>query len=652
MLVCLLFFLLIVFVTLKSIDGFKAYGWKIFGGTFDASENNISIWFPFCITIIISLLAILIASPLGITAAIFIKYRLPQRWQKIIRVFIEVLADIPSVIFGLFACAFIGPIIKFIFHFDNAYNLVTSGIMLSFMVLPTIISLSINSLDAVDPALLPSSMVLGISKTKSIYKVCVLEATPGIMVAVLIAISRAIGETMAVSTVLQGSSYQATFQTGFWHILDSGLLSLGGYIATNMFAEGGGPHLQSLLFGFGLFMFVFVMVLNAVAIIASKRKKQKKWSWWQKIENFVGAVIGFIPLQIKLLWRRITYKKPTDKKDIGSYAYQIKHNKTILFYAVWHQIWEWVSIIITLLFLGLIVGDILVLGLQAWFSADQTMFQFSNNSTGQAFVNTILLIIVAIGIGCPLSIAVAIYLCEFAKRDSKVKSTLLFFIDSLGATPSILFGMFGLIFFLQTLGFSSNGTSGKSLIAGALTILIVILPVFIRLVQQALDGVPNDMRVNAYALGVPKGKVITKIVLPVAAKSILTAVVLSIGRILAETAPLYLTSGLSSSNKISLIGPGQTLTTRIYSQILNNDYSAGNHIMYECALITIIFVLVLIIITNIVLPYYFKWRQEQSGRKDRQKLGKKNKKGSPPNISKVEHISLFLMEYNNSILYE
>jgi phosphate transport system permease protein len=142
-------------------------------------------------------------------------------------------------------------------------------------------------------------------------------------------------------------------------------------------------------------------------------------------------------------------------------------------------------------------------GSVAFASSYSSIFSFAKDSTGQAIINTALIIVIAIGIGLPFSLLIAIYLNEFVKN-KPLKKVLLFFIDSLGATPSILFGMFGLIFFIQTLGLSSGGTAGKSLIAGALTILIVILPVFVRTIQQALQAIPKDLRTNSYALGAGK----------------------------------------------------------------------------------------------------------------------------------------------------
>jgi phosphate transport system permease protein len=189
---------------------------------------------------------------------------------------IELLADIPSVIFGLFACESLGTLLKDVLHTGTSYNLITAGIMLTFMVLPTIVSLSLNALDGVDNSLIAASMVLGNTKTRSIYKVCKKQARNGIVVGVIIAFARAIGETMAVSMILQSMSYNTAFAGGFLATMTSGLRSLGALISSCMFADIGGPNLRSLLFAFGLFMFIFVMILNAVAMYATKRKTKAK----------------------------------------------------------------------------------------------------------------------------------------------------------------------------------------------------------------------------------------------------------------------------------------------------------------------------------------------------------------------------------------
>ncbi|GHU47886.1 hypothetical protein FACS1894218_3320 [Bacilli bacterium] len=100
--------------------------------------------------------------------------------------------------------------------------------------------------------------------------------------------------------------------------------------------------------------------------------------------------------------------------------------------------------------------------------------------------------------------------------------------------------------------------------------------------------------------------------LPAARQGITTAVILSIGRILAETAPLYLTSGLSSSSSISLVNPGQSLTTRIYAQIYTADVTAASHIMYECAFVTMILVLLIILVVHVIIPAYYARKKNKA----------------------------------------
>ena len=242
----LVFLALIGFIVYASIPGFQQYGFNsiIFSSVFDLQKNQASVWLPLCITIISAGIAILIAGPIGIKSAVFIKYRCPIKLQKILRIIIEVLADIPSVIFGLFAANALGALVGGIFGQRACYSVITAALMLTFMILPTIVSLTLNALEGVDNSLLACALAMGNTKTRAIYKICKKECRNGIVVGIIIAIARAIGETMAVSMILQSQLYNSTFDHGFWAVCTSGLRSLGALISANMFAEGGGAGLQ------------------------------------------------------------------------------------------------------------------------------------------------------------------------------------------------------------------------------------------------------------------------------------------------------------------------------------------------------------------------------------------------------------------------
>lgn len=646
----LLFLCLIAFIIYAAVPGIKEYGFKniLFTGQFDLNHNQASVWLPLCVTIISAGIAILIAGPIGIKSSVFIKYRVPKRYQKGLRVAIELLADIPSVIFGLFASQILSMMVGGVFGKQASYSIITASFMLTFMILPTIVSLSLNALDGVDDALLSCAMALGNTKTRAIYKVCKKDCRNGIATGILLALSRAIGETMAVSMILQSQLYNNTFDSGFWGVLTSGLRSLGALISANMFAESGGPGLQGLLFTFGIIMFIFVIIINAIAMRITKKKVRDKYTWINRATNAIGGFLLLIPNGIKMGWERLTYHHRPQDENISDYVSQrVEHNRFLHTYDVWKNFWEYFSIIVSLVFLFGIILSILVGGCSALASGDATLFQFTKDTTGQSFINTLLIVIIAIGIGFPLSLLIAIYINEFAKA-GKLKSTLLFFIDSLGATPSILFGMFGLIFFIQTLGMTSQGTAGKSLIAGILTILIVILPSFIRTIQQALASVPVELRENSYALGAGKWETVRKVVFPMAMQGIMTSIVLAIGRILAETAPLYLTSGLASSSSISLLSEGQTLTTRIYAQIYEANVPKGTHIMYECALVTMILVLFVILIVHVLIPWYYKKKARDEADRYTAKQNINQTKANPfyvamsknqPSVSKTHYLN-------------
>lgn len=618
----IIFLGLIGFIIWKSVPGFQHYGFSniILSSKFNINDNNskeASVWLPLSITLLISFFAVLIATPIAVKTATFIKFRIrSKKLARSLRIIVETSAGIPSVIFGLFAAQSLGTAVAYVFHLNSNFTILTAIFMLSFMLIPTITALTLNAYDSNDMLLINNSVSLGITKTRSIYKIFRKQTRQNIFVAIIIALGRAIGETMAVSMILSSQSYQSTFNEGFGHVLSSSLSPLGAVISVGMFSENGGTSLRGLLYAFGIVMFVVVMILNGfVLIITNKRKKHTNYRF-ALFETKIKSILAFVPNQFSILFERITYKSPIQltpnnvEQDLSKYvSRRIQNDKFLYGYSAYKLFWEIICSLILFSFIGWIVLDIIINGIHAASLPSSTMFKYGMNTTGEAALNTLLLIFITIIITLPLAILIAIYLNEFAK-DRWPKKLMLFFMDSLGATPSIIFGMFGLAFFIQTIGISMSGRMGTSLLAGALTVAIVILPNFVRTIQTALENVPLTLRENSYALGNGKWETIYKLVLPAASKGIVTATLLAIGRILAETAPLYLTAGLSSASSVAIMNPGQTLTTRIYAQLYATNATTGMNIMYESALTTLILVLVLTIIGHLIIPNLKLFKKE------------------------------------------
>lgn len=605
---------IIGFILWKAIDGFQAYGIdKILGTfTFDLTSgvgSYVSFWSPFSATLFTTVIALLFAVPIGIKTSVFIKFRVRAKYQKSFRVTIETLAGIPSVIFGLFASESLRLLVNL--FGVSSYSILNASLMLAFMILPTIIAMSYNSLENVDIALFNNTIALGCTRTKAIYKIYKKAARPGIIVGIILATGRAIGETMALSMLLQSENdYTSVLESGnLFSVLASNIKTIAVVISTNMFTENSTDQTKSLLFAFGFILFVIIMILNLIVlkISSSKNSKNKtlnKMNDWitgssRMVLDYISFGFEYILYPFKRQFKIKNYTDAIHYMNTRSQNYKFKNIYT------WYKLfWEIICVIICFSFLSWLLLEIIVRGINAWTVPTSTVFQYTKNTTGQAFLNTLLIIIVAILICLPLSLITAVYVNEFAKNKIG-KKTIGFFLDSLGGIPSILFGMFGLLFFIETLKWTSEGAKGFSLIAGALTISIVILPTFTRLIQQSLIEVPQEMRLNGLALGASTLQVVTKIVLPAALTGLITSVILSIGRILSETAPLYLTSGLTSSKQTALINSGQTLTTRIYAQLSNSNINESLNIMYESSFLTLILILFLIFIGYYVIP---NWR--------------------------------------------
>lgn len=611
---------IIGFILWKAIDGFRNYGIDAILGTVEFNitsdvTEGVSFWSPFAATMITTLIALLIAVPIGIKTSVFIKFRVHKKYQKFLRICVETLAGIPSVIFGLFAAQSLKYVVN-LFGISS-YSILNASIMLSFMILPTIIAMTYNSLENVESALFNNSVALGCTKTKAIYKVYKKAARSGIIVGVILGAGRAIGETMALSMLLQSESdYTHILESGsLYDVLASNIKTISVIISTNMFTENSTEQTKSLLFAFGFLLFVIIMILNLIVLRITRTKNKKTKHKLNRFADDIFLNLRVITDKISSGFEYLVYplKRTFKIKNYNDAVFYMEcrsqHYKFKNMYSYYKIFWEIICVSLCFAFLAWLSLEIIVMGINSWSLSSSTVFEYTKNTTGQALLNTILIIMVSIMIGFPLSLLTAVYINEFSKN-KYAKKIVSFFLDSLGATPSILFGMFGLLFFIETLQWTSEGAKGFSLIAGALTITLVILPTFTRSIQQSLNDVPQEMRLNGLALGSSTFQVVRKIIIPAALTGLVTSMVLSIGRILSETAPLYLTAGLTSSKQTSLINAGQTLTTRIYAQLSSTNIQSSLNIMYEASFLTLLLILILVLLGYYVIPNWNSIKKE------------------------------------------
>jgi phosphate transport system permease protein len=215
---------------------------------------------------------------------------------------------------------------------------------------------------------------------------------------------------------------------------------------------------------------------------------------------------------------------------------------------------------LTFAILLLIIGYIFVRGIphlkrSLW----SPVYTTKNVSLFPALINTILITVLSLVIAVPLGLATAIYLAEYAKSGSRLVRIIRAAAQTLAGFPSIVYGLFGLLFFVTSLGW------GYSLLSGAFTLAIMILPLIIRTSEEALHSVPQAYREGSFALGTGKLGTIFLILLPSAGPGILAGVILGIGRILGETAALIYTAGTVPQIPRNLLSSGRTLAVHMYA---------------------------------------------------------------------------------------
>ena len=249
-------------------------------------------------------------------------------------------------------------------------------------------------------------------------------------------------------------------------------------------------------------------------------------------------------------------------------------------------------IAITAFFFFLVTISILVQGIPnlTWdlFSLE---YNTDNQSLMPSLINTFIITFMSLLLAVPVGIGGAVFLSEYSKRQSFIVKAIRLTAETLAGIPSIIYGLFGMVFFVIALGM------GMSMIAGALTLSLMILPLIMRTTEEALLSVPTSYREGSFGLGAGKLRTVFRIVLPPAAPGILAGIVLAIGRIVGETAALIFTAGTVAKLASGITSSGSTLAVHMYT-LAGEGHFIGK--AYATASVLLLFVLAMNAISRLI----------------------------------------------------
>ena len=231
------------------------------------------------------------------------------------------------------------------------------------------------------------------------------------------------------------------------------------------------------------------------------------------------------------------------------------------------------------------VPNLAMPGLFSW------KFTAENQSMLPAIINTVIMIALTLMLAVPIGVFAAIYLVEYSKRGNRFVKIIRITAETLSGIPSIVYGLFGYIVFVITLGWSFT------LLSGVITMAIMILPLIMRTTEEALMAVPDSFREGSFGLGAGRLRTVFCIVLPSSVPGILSGVILAIGRIVGESAALIFTSGTNPVVPKSLFSSASTLSVHLYTLLNEGRYTDQ---AYATAVVLLIVVIIINALSSVV----------------------------------------------------
>ncbi|WP_436861583.1 phosphate ABC transporter permease subunit PstC [Staphylococcus caeli] len=252
------------FTRISLADFFLTTEWNPFSG-----QPKFGIWALIMGTLKITFIATIVAVPLGLGAALYLSEYASSRARSIIKPILEILSGIPTIVFGFFALTFVTPLLRSIFPDLGSFNSISPGIVVGIMIIPLISSMSEDAMSSVPNKMREGALGLGATKFEVATKVVLPAATSGVMASIVLAISRAIGETMIVS-LAAGSTPSASLD------LTGSIQTMTGYIVQVATGDAGfGTDVYYSMYAVGFTLFIFTLIMNLLSHWITKRFREE-----------------------------------------------------------------------------------------------------------------------------------------------------------------------------------------------------------------------------------------------------------------------------------------------------------------------------------------------------------------------------------------
>jgi len=559
-------------------------------------------------TLLVTLGAILFAVPLSLGTAIYIAEVAPLSLRLKLKPAVELLAAVPSVVYGFFGLAVLTPWLEDVFLIPSGQCWLAGSLLLGIMALPTIVSVSEDAISAVPRELREGSLATGATQWQTITRVVTPAALSGITAAVILGIGRAIGETMAVLMVTGNA---AVIPSPLWDVF-SPIRTLTGTLGIEMGEVAVGSTHYHALFGVAVMLLVITLAINLAAVVIMNRVRRSQTGCGTRPKGILSpemrSRIGLAALVtvVVLAFAGAFFAGGITAAAVlalaGGLAWAARDRippRTTQGLAL---VLVGLCAAAVLLILGIILTHIIVNGLPviSWeFLTTGPRNLGRDGGIFPAIVGTLYLVAGAIALALPLGVGAAIYLVEYT-RGGRAVSLIRTGIDLLNGTPSIVFGLFGFAFLVLFLGW------GVSLLAGQVTLGLMVLPTIIRTTEEALKSVPHTLREGSMAMGATRWQTIRRVVLPAAMGGVVTGTILSLGRASGETAPILFTAVVFSRRFLptSPFDPVMALPYHLY--ILATNVPRSTPQQYGTALVLLVLVGGLYLVAILIRNHYRK----------------------------------------------